>query len=1009
MTKIFRPHSLKTRVTLFTLVIFVVSIWSLMFYANRLLRDDIRNLLGEQQRSTVELLAQEINHQLNEHLDVLEHLSATITPAEFKSSEKLQKKIDTHSIFFHFFNEGIFITKTDGVAIASIGTPSSRLGVNYIDRDYILSSLKGQRAIGIPIMGKVVNQAIVGLSVPIKDSQGHIIGVLAGVVNLSRPNFLDNLIQSPHGKTGWYVVVSPLVRKIVTATGKSRILEVLPEQGQNLIIDQFLAGKEGTALFTTARGVKVMASAKKIPVANWSVAAALPTSEAFEPITTMQQKTLYVAIFFTLWATGLTWWILQRQLSPLLSTIKLISAQTHSDELPTIFPVQNKDEFGELIHSFNHLLEKLAQREHALKLSEERFELAVNGAEEGIWDNDLITGEVYHSRQMSNMLGYTPEELPANLEAWQEITHPQDWDSAWIEMNKHLENLLHDYNMVCRFRHKNGSWRWVQARGKATRDSSGFALRVTGTHTDITERIQLEKQLNEARARTIVLIDSIPDLIFYKDPEGIYLGCNEAFAKLVNKSIAEIVGKTDYDLFPKEQADFYRTKDKEVLAAKQRQNIEEWIDYPDGKRGFYHTVKTPFWIGENHNMLGLLGISRDITERYKAEKAIQTAKELAEEATKTKSNFLANMSHEIRTPMNAIIGLSYLALQTQLTVQQRDYLAKIQSASNHLLGIINDVLDFSKIEAGKLTIEHADFSFDSLIENVTTLTAEKARAKGLKLQFSIDKNVPKYLNGDALRLGQILINYVNNALKFTENGCICVSANVENETHNEVILKFSVRDTGIGLTPEVKAGLFQAFQQADASTSRKYGGTGLGLVICKQLALLMNGEVGVESEFGEGSTFWFTAKLGKVKDGEMSAQNEEINYKPLLKTLADAVLLIVEDNEFNQDVMRGLLANCGLELHFAGNGQQALEMLTQQHFDIVFMDMQMPVMDGVSATLEIRHHLKFNDLPIIAMTANALEQDKEKCFAAGMNDYLVKPIYPNDLYRILVKWIKPEN
>jgi PAS domain S-box-containing protein len=547
---------------------------------------------------------------------------------------------------------------------------------------------------------------------------------------------------------------------------------------------------------------------------------------------------------------------------------------------------------------------------------------------------------------------------------------------------------------------------------------------LANTFNDMTDELYThENELN-------TIIDSLPNMLFIKEASELrFVRLNKAGEELLGLSRRNLIGKNDYDLFPRDQADFFTRKDRDVIDSGKLLDIpEEPVDTPNGRR-LLHTRKVALNDAAG-NPKYLIGISEDITERKKSEQALnrlneeletridektkelQIKTETAEAATRAKSEFLANMSHEIRTPMNGIIGMTLLALKSDLDDNQRNYISKAHDSAENLLGILNDILDFSKIEAGKLTLEAIEFRLKDVIRDFDNLLRLRADEKGIQLDTRIYSEVPDELLGDPLRLRQILINLGGNAVKFSPaGGKVELQVDLDEQSEHDVLLHFSIRDQGIGISQEQQHKLFQAFSQGDSSTTRLHGGTGLGLAISRDIVKMMGGDIWVESRQNEGSTFHFTVRLVKQAAGAkhiidpITATGKD-TVEQAIAHLKGARILLVEDNDINQELVLELLKAQGILVEVAENGQQALDCLTDHAFDGILMDCQMPIMDGYEATRRIRQQGKFKNLPILAMTANAMKGDREKVLEVGMNDHIAKPIMPDTMFLTMARWIK---
>lgn len=647
-----------------------------------------------------------------------------------------------------------------------------------------------------------------------------------------------------------------------------------------------------------------------------------------------------------------------------------------------------------------------------LEESERRFRIMADGCPAPVWVTGPDGKPQFVNRAYREYFNVSYEELVNGK--WQVRVHPEDAQEYlhgfWLGVREHgaIRNEM-------RARRRDGEWRWVASYAEPRWSHEGEFLGHVGLMLDITDRKQAEESLRASEEKFRQLAENIREVFWMNGAAGEILYISPAYE--------EVWGRRCEDLYrrPMEWAEAIEPEDREqALAGYERQlqghaMVKEFrIRTPRGDLKWVRTRAFPIR-GEDGRIYRVAGIAEDVTESKRAAAAMHLAKLAAESATRAKSEFLANMSHEIRTPMNAVIGMTGLLLGTNLTVEQRRYAEIVRASGESLLSLINDILDFSKIEAGKLELDKLDFDLDAAVAETLGLLSPGAQRKGLGLESAFGPNVPLRLRGDPGRLRQILLNLGGNALKFTERGGVTIRMELNAENTGSAMIRFSVRDTGIGIPAERQAEIFAPFTQADGSTSRKYGGTGLGLAICRQLVGLLGGQIGVESEPGKGSNFWFTAVFEKVPgagatEGRCTKAAQEERRGLGMRGLSKRAprILIAEDNVTNQQVALAVLKKLGCRADAVANGKEAVESLRSIPYDLVLMDCQMPEMTGYEAAAQIRDArsgVSNPGVPIIALTAHAMTGDREKCLSAGMDDYLAKPFQAATLARVLEKWL----
>lgn len=669
-----------------------------------------------------------------------------------------------------------------------------------------------------------------------------------------------------------------------------------------------------------------------------------------------------------------------------------------------------KGYFALIFNEISHLKQVQNEASLAHKIIESSPNVLFKWRAEARRPVDYVTENV-------SQFGYRSAEFLEGKIHFVDIIHPDDLERVREEVRKHVDAGIDRFKQKYRVFDKDGHVRWIDDWTIVVRDEHGKITHHHGIIADITESVLAENNLKKNEETFRNIIENMQDVYYRGDLEGNLVMASPSALKLLGyDNLEEILGKNIAQTF-------YANPEQrhELLGILQEHgevtNYEVPLRRKDGK---VITVITSshFCYDKQGNLDGIEGIFSDITERKKSEEELLRAKQETERmaleaqiANRAKSEFLANMSHEIRTPMNGVLGMSGLLLDTDLTPEQQEYTEAIRGSAESLLDIINSILDFSKIESGKLELEGVEFLLRPTLDEMIDLLSLRAQEKKVVLVSRVDPGIPPMLRGDMGRIRQVLTNLMDNAIKFSPGGNVTLQVSMVKQENKNVLLKFEVKDNGIGIAPDKLETLFDPFVQADTSTTRKFGGTGLGLAISKQLCELMGGKIGVESQVGEGALFWITVPLEVVAMESIETPSvTETQTAAVVIESPEAVrggrILLVEDNAINQKLALRLLSKMGYRADIAANGLEALLALKNIPYDLVLMDIQMPVMDGMEASTEIRKSERGKPgVPIIAITASAMKGDREKCLQAGMNDYISKPIQATRLARVVNRWI----
>jgi len=843
---IFQWRSLKTRLTLFTLAIFVASIWSLSFYASRMLYKDMERLLGDQQVSTTSIVATVTSKELVDRLSALEMAADRFSPAMGGSTASLQKLLEDRTLTQSLFNGGTFITGMDGTAVADVPLSAGRTGVSFMDSDYIAGPLKeGKPTIGRPGMDRILHSPAFAVGVPIRDTRGRVVGALAGVTRLDSPNFLDKILENRYGRSGYYLLEESKGRSIITGTDKSRCLQPLPAPGISPLIDRHVQGYDETGITVNPLGVEVLASAKRVPATDWFIVAALPTSEAFAPIHDMLHRIQLATVFLTLLAGGLTWWILRHQLSALLTAANTLTTLSKTNQPPHPLPIANQDEIGELIGGFNRLLETSNQREALLRQILDTSSVAIFLVD--------IEGRITQAnRRMAEMFRCSPEALEGM--EYVALVHSSEREIGRQKMRALLASAVDSVDLDRLYWRCDSTEFWGHLTGRRFFDARGEKRGLVGVIADVTERRQAEEALAASELRFRELLENVHLIAVFLDVNGKVTFCNEYLLDLAGYTREELIGSDWFDLLiPNAHPEVKELFLRGLMSGEISPYVENPITTRDGQ------LRDIVWDNTmlrdaSGAIIGTASLGKDITESKLAELELQKKNAEIEQ-------FIYTVSHDLRSPLVTIkTFMGYL--ESDMTGGDRERVAQdirfIHGAADKMRLLLDELLEMSRID--HVETPPVRVALRMVLTEVLDALAGIINEQNVEIRLPDSELM---LSGDLPRLCRIWQNLIENAIKYSGKGS---NTHIELGTlqmSEETV--FFVKDNGIGIDPRYHSKIFGIFDKLDP----KSPGAGLGLSMVQRIVQKYGGRIWVESEgggSGNGACFYFTLPQATGRD-----------------------------------------------------------------------------------------------------------------------------------------------